>query len=137
MYEVYRPRLEGLGLWKRRPPFRVWWQILNRRIFVIVDERTLVGTIGLYETSMELFVFLLAISPDGQGRGLGRALIDFAEARARLRGYRRLSLATPEVFVEAIGFYRRLGFVEIGRESQRGVPMVVFLKRWDVIAPRP
>ena len=52
----------------------------------------------------------IAVVPDAEGRGVGRALMAAAEAWARGRGYRALSL---HVFVDnggARAFYERLGY---------------------------
>jgi ribosomal protein S18 acetylase RimI-like enzyme len=52
----------------------------------------------------------IAVAPEAEGRGVGRALMAAAEAWARARGYRALSL---HVFVGNDGaraFYERLGY---------------------------
>jgi GNAT superfamily N-acetyltransferase len=53
--------------------------------------------------------------PEHQGRGYGRALIEFAASEARKRRRSRLELMTHEHMVEAIGFYLHLGFTESQR----------------------
>jgi ribosomal protein S18 acetylase RimI-like enzyme len=60
----------------------------------------------------EAYVGVLAVAEDAEGRGVGRVLMEGAEAWARERGLRRLAL---EVFANnggARAFYERLGFAE-------------------------
>jgi GNAT superfamily N-acetyltransferase len=57
------------------------------------------------------YVSLLAVVPEAEGRGIAHRLMQAAEAWARGRGYRLLSL---DVFADnrhAVDFYRRSGFV--------------------------
>ena len=60
----------------------------------------------------------VAVRPDQQGTGLGRALVAESEARARVLSFTRMMLHARE---GAVGFYERLGyavegepFVEVG-----------------------
>ncbi len=50
-----------------------------------------------------------------RGRGVGRALLGALEDAARGLGLRRLLLETGERQREAVGLYRRAGFVEVAR----------------------
>ena len=61
--------------------------------------------------------------------GLGRRLIEFAEAEARRLGYAELRLYTHEKMVENIALYGRLGFEEIGRGREAGYDRVFMTKR--------
>ena len=49
----------------------------------------------------------MAVHQDVQGKGLGRALILFAEAVARDHGYRKLSMHARKT---AAGFYEKMGY---------------------------
>ena len=48
------------------------------------------------------------------GRGVGRPLLEAAAADARTRGAGWLWLTTWERALQAIGFYRKCGFAEVG-----------------------
>jgi ribosomal protein S18 acetylase RimI-like enzyme len=52
----------------------------------------------------------LAVLPDFQGRGIGRALLAAAEERARARGCAKLTLEVREDNARARGLYRERGF---------------------------
>ncbi|MEN1940117.1 GNAT family N-acetyltransferase [Luteimonas sp. MJ246] len=52
----------------------------------------------------------LVVSPDVQGRGLGRQLLREAERRARAAGAARVELASGSQRTDAHAFYRACGF---------------------------
>ncbi|HET9078295.1 MAG TPA: GNAT family N-acetyltransferase [Acidimicrobiales bacterium] len=60
----------------------------------------------------------LMVGSDGQGRGVGRALVREAEERARAARLARLVLVTPPTLA-ARGFYAHLGWVEDGTLTSR------------------
>ena len=53
----------------------------------------------------------VAVKPEMQGTGLGRALVEEAERRARGLGFARMMLHARD---KAIGFYDRLGYAREG-----------------------
>ena len=58
-----------------------------------------------------LLVDILAVDPEAQGQGLGRHLLDFAEAQARDRAFVRVVLYTNAAMHENIALYAHLGYV--------------------------
>jgi predicted GNAT family N-acyltransferase len=57
----------------------------------------------------------MAVFNSLQGKGLGRALMVFAENIARDQGYRKLVMHARKT---ALGFYRKLGYQTSGEEFQ-------------------
>ena len=57
---------------------------------------------------------MLSIAPARQRQGLGRELIDAAEARGRERGCRHMDIHIVNLREELPAYYRRLGYVETG-----------------------
>jgi ribosomal protein S18 acetylase RimI-like enzyme len=55
---------------------------------------------------------MLAVHPDHQGAGIGRALTEACIARARAEGRPRIVLHSTQVMVVARAMYARMGFVE-------------------------
>ena len=70
----------------------------------------------------------VAVRRDRQGQGLGRQLIEFAEAETRRLGYRELRLYTHQTMTENIALYTRLGFFETGRGREAGYDRVFMTK---------
>jgi len=55
----------------------------------------------------------MAVSNDLQGKGVGKALMNFAENLARDRGYKKITMHARD---NAIGFYEKLGYKKSGAE---------------------
>ncbi len=83
-----------------------------------------------WKTSTEGFLLdNIAVLPDWQGKGHGRALIEFAESEARRRGWQELRLYTHALMTENIALYRRIGFTETRRVSEMGYDRIYMTKR--------
>jgi GNAT superfamily N-acetyltransferase len=69
----------------------------------------------------------MAVPKSLQGKGIGRALMQFAENIARDRGYRRITMHARKT---ATGFYEKLGYAVYGEEFQEvTLPHVVMEKQ--------
>jgi predicted GNAT family N-acyltransferase len=69
----------------------------------------------------------MAVYNEKQGKGLGRALMNFAENLARDRGYRSLSMHAR---VNAVGFYEKMGYKVVSDEfTEITIPHVVMEKQ--------
>ena len=55
----------------------------------------------------------MAVMNDLQGKGIGRALMQFAENLARDRGYKKISMHARK---NAAGFYEKMGYKKVGEE---------------------
>ncbi len=78
-----------------------------------------------------LWVENIAVRPGRQGTGIGRALLDVAEGRARELGRGEMRLLTHETMVENQAIYRHLGWSEVEPEARDGHSRVWFRKRLD------
>jgi GNAT superfamily N-acetyltransferase len=58
----------------------------------------------------EIKLSKLFLKPAFRGLGLGREMLQRAEAEAARRGYRRISLGTRALYVEAVRLYERAGW---------------------------
>ena len=68
----------------------------------------------------------MAVVDDVQGKGIGRALMQFAENLARDRGYKRITMHARK---NAVGFYEKMGFKKFGEEFMEiTIPHVVMEK---------
>jgi GNAT superfamily N-acetyltransferase len=107
-------------------------QIEGGTVWVLVEADELAGVIVLEDTPEALQVANVAVRPESQGRGLGRALLSFADDEARRRGYRAVILYTNVHMTENLGRYPALGYVEIGRGNEHGFDRVFFRKELAV-----
>ena len=54
----------------------------------------------------------LAVDPGHQRRGLGRAILDAAEARLRASGCPKINLQVRRSNTQVLAFYRAIGYLE-------------------------
>ena len=102
-------------------------------IAVATGDGDLLGCVRVRELEPGVGEFgMLAVDPDRQGAGIGRALLDFAERHAREGGLTamRLDLLVPRdgthpSKVELDGWYGRRGYRPIGRRAVEGLPLAV------------
>lgn len=88
----------------------------------------LAGLIVLLPEPDHLLLDNIAVDPAFHGKGVGRALMEFAEAEARRRAFPELRLYTHETMTENIALYSRSGWEETGRAEQDGYDRVFFRK---------
>lgn len=104
-------------------------RIADQQAWVVEDQGRIVGILVLEATADGFLLDNIAVLPDCQGKGYGRALIEFGEDEARRRGYRDIRLYTHVLMTENIGFYNRIGFVETHRISEKGYERVYMTKQ--------
>jgi len=75
---------------------------------------TLTGCVYVTCTGDRAYFGMLSIAPALQQQGLGRRLIDAAEARARERGCRVMDIHIVNLREELPPYYRRFGYAETG-----------------------
>lgn len=83
--------------------------------WVLEEDESLVAALVLVPMSDHLFVDNVAVHPACQGRGIGRALLDLAEGRARELGVSELRLYTNALMTDNVALYGRLGWEETER----------------------
>jgi ribosomal protein S18 acetylase RimI-like enzyme len=103
--------------------------IRERQVTVAVSDEAIVGVIVLGVTDTGFAVENVAVHPSRRGRGLGRALLELAEAEARRAGFDSVYLYTHEQMIENLALYARIGFVEYERRPQGGFSLVFMRKR--------
>jgi ribosomal protein S18 acetylase RimI-like enzyme len=103
--------------------------ITNRQVTVAESHGTLVGVIVLTVDEEGFLIDNVAVDPSHRGRGLGRTLIESAEAEARRAGFDSIYLYTHEKMTENLALYSRIGYAEYDRRSQGGFSLVYMRKR--------
>jgi GNAT superfamily N-acetyltransferase len=126
-YERYVPRI---GL-RPAPMDANYRELVARGEVWVIDgaDGVPVGTIVLVAHLDHVLVENVAVVPELQGQGIGRALLDFAERHAREQGVGELRLYTHELMKENRHLYARLGYEETGREVRRSFARIFFRKR--------
>jgi GNAT superfamily N-acetyltransferase len=109
------------------------------RVLLARIDRKLAGTVSLqarkpwaidtsYFTAVRrpLYLTSMAVAPKAQGKGVGRLLMEAAEAAARAWPAEAIRLDAYDHAAGASAFYAACGFREVGRTGYRGVPLVYF-----------
>jgi|Tabmets5t2r1_1033131.scaffolds.fasta_scaffold14745_2 ribosomal protein S18 acetylase RimI-like enzyme len=102
--------------------------IADRQVTVAETDGTIVGVIVLGLDHEGFVIDNVAVHPSQRGRGLGRALLDFAEAEAARAGFDAIHLYTHEKMTENLTLYARIGYVEYDRRSQGDFSLVYMRK---------
>jgi GNAT superfamily N-acetyltransferase len=92
------------------------------------EDEDMLGCCMLVEENKETVrLRQMAVLNDLQGKGIGRALMNFAENLARDRGYKILSMHARK---NATGFYEKMGYKVAGDEfTEITIPHYVMEKR--------
>lgn len=104
-------------------------RIVEGVVEVFEKEGVVVGMIILVDQADALMLENVAVAPEAHGTGVGRRLIDHAEAVARGRGFQRIRLYTHATMVENQTMYTRLGYVETARGQDNGYDRIQFEKQ--------
>jgi aminoglycoside 6'-N-acetyltransferase I len=83
--------------------------------FVLLEDDQIVGAMlghsKTWWTSDLLYVDELFISPDAQGRGYGKLLLDHTEQYAIEQGYEVITLMTSK-YMPAFKFYKKIDYIQ-------------------------
>ena len=100
--------------------------LTHYEIWLHEDSDRLAGVLILEPRTDDLLIWSVATAPQARSRGIGNALLAFAETRARELGKRIIRLYTGEPLVDNIAWYKRRGYV-IERTEARSDRRIVHM----------
>jgi ribosomal protein S18 acetylase RimI-like enzyme len=117
---AYTPYIARIG--KRPAPMDADFTGAMERgeLFVLAAGEDLAGYIVTFPKDGAQFVENVAVAPQLQGQGLGRRLLDFAEAEALRNSLVRMFLYTNVHMTENLEYYPSLGYKEYKRAVEDG-----------------
>jgi GNAT superfamily N-acetyltransferase len=125
---AYGHYVERIGM-RPRPMTDDYAEVIARgRVTVAESRGAIVGVIVLSFDDEGFLIDNVAVHPSHRGKGLGRALLEFAEAEARRMGCDSIHLYTHEMMTENLALYSRIGYVEYDRRSQGEFSLVYMRK---------
>jgi len=97
---------------------------------VTVAERDgqVLGLLVVADTDEGFTIDNVAVDPAAQGTGIGRILLEHAEAEARRAGLDSIALYTHETMTENLDLYARIGYVEYDRRDV-GAGSLVYMRK--------
>ena len=126
--EAFEPYVERIG---RAPaPMLLDYptQIADGRVWVAERSSQLEGVLVQCETQEGFYVDTVAVTTRCRGAGVGRALLEFAEAEAIRRGFTSIYLCTNSRMTENQMLYPKIGYVEYDRKTEDGYDRVFYRK---------
>ena len=124
-YGHYVERLGG----PPRPMTDDYAEVIRGRDVTVAERGgEIAGVIVLAVDDEGILVDNVAVAPAHRGTGVGRALLEHAEAAARREGFDSLYLFTHELMSENLALYERIGYVEYDRRL-RGEACLVYLRK--------
>jgi ribosomal protein S18 acetylase RimI-like enzyme len=107
------------------PMTRDYQEVIGDRNVTVAERGgEVVGVIVLHVTDEGFGIDNVAVHPSCQGQGLGRALLNLAETRAREAGFGSVYLYTHEKMTENLDLYAKIGYVEYRRSAHDGFALV-------------
>jgi len=103
--------------------------IRNKQVTVAESGGKLVGLLVLDRTEEGFLLENIAVDPSLKGKGLGRSLLELAEAEAKRAGFDSIYLYTHEMMAENRALYSKIGYVQFDRRVENGLPRVFMRKK--------
>jgi ribosomal protein S18 acetylase RimI-like enzyme len=104
-------------------------QVIRRaEVTVAEGQATIVGVIVLNADHEGFFIDNVAVHPSHRGRGVGKVLLEYAEAEAQSAGFDSIYLYSREKMTENIALYSSIGYEEYDRRPQGGFSLVYMRK---------
>jgi ribosomal protein S18 acetylase RimI-like enzyme len=111
------------------PMLESYDQVISQRtVYVVKEGLNVIGVLVLGNDDEGLLLENVAVDPQHHGKGVGRALLQFAEAEARRRGFEEIHLYTNVVMTENQLLYAKIGYVEYARRKEHGYTRVYMRK---------
>ncbi|MFC2059051.1 GNAT family N-acetyltransferase [Chloroflexota bacterium] len=82
-------------------------------VWVAVDRGQIIGGLVLMPKEDHMLLANIAVHPAHQGKGVGKALMELADAEALDQGYKEIRLSANKDMTGTIDMYRRSGWAEM------------------------
>jgi N-acetylglutamate synthase-like GNAT family acetyltransferase len=127
--EAYVHYIERIG--KRPGPMLEDFDetVRTAQVHVAEADGRIVGVAVFKINDEGFYLDNIAVRPSVKGSGVGRSLLELAEAEARRQGFASIFLATHELMHENRALYGRVGYVEFDHRVVSGFPRVFLRKQ--------
>lgn len=97
-------------------------------VLLCKEEKHLLGCVELRQDGDKIYLGMLSVKPDTQGKGIGKKLLTEAEVHARSKHCSKIYMTVISVRQELIDWYVRHGYQLTGERK----PFVVPDTRWGI-----
>ena len=115
-----------------RPPAPMTYDyakvIVTEQVTVAESGGQIAGLLVAGVTGEGFLIINVAVDPGHRGKGLGKALLEYAESQALRAGFDSIYLFTHEKMTENQTLYAAIGYVEYDRRSQGNFSLVFMRK---------
>jgi N-acetylglutamate synthase-like GNAT family acetyltransferase len=123
---AYSPYIERIGR-KPGPMLEDYSKVIEERQVTVAESSGIIaGVLVLALTAEGLLLDNVAVLPSH--RGIGKALLQYAESEARRQGFVSLYLYTHEKMTENRARYSKIGYLEYDRRVEYGFPRIYMRK---------
>lgn len=95
-------------------------------VLVHEQDRRIIATVMVGHDGHRGWLYYLAVSPDMQGTGLGRSMVQAAETWLAARGLPKVQLMVRATNEKVVGFYQSLGYA---------TSPVIVMQKWLISPP--
>ena len=100
-------------------------ELLSKGVFLLLEDGArLLACVYLEPRGNRVYLGMLSVEQDVQGRGIGRRMMQEAEDFARRHGHVAIDLRIVHVREDLPPYYRKLGYAEAGTEPAPDFPGV-------------
>lgn len=128
VHKAFGHYVERIGM--KPGPMRMDFEreIREHQVYVAEDGGETIGSLVLCITDEGFLLDVIAVDPRWWGKGVGRFLLQFAEAEAGRQGYDSIYLFTHEKMTENRALYEKIGYVEYDRRLEMGLARIYMRK---------
>lgn len=123
---AYSPYIERIGR-KPGPMLEDYSKVVEERQVTVAEFNGIVAGVLVLTTTAEGFLLEnVAVLP--AHRGIGKALLQYAESEARRQGFGSLYLYTHEKMTENQRLYSKIGYIQYDRRVEHGLARIFMRK---------
>jgi GNAT superfamily N-acetyltransferase len=105
------------------------YEIREHQVWVVEQNGQVIGALVMCIKEEGFLLDVIAVEPFHQGTGVGRLMLEFAEAEAQRQGFDSIYLYTHEKMTENQALYKIIGYIEYDRRFEAGLARVYMRKQ--------
>lgn len=129
VHNAFRHYIERIGREPGPMLMDYAYEIREHQVWVVEQNEEIIGALVMCIKEEGFLLDVIAVEPFHQGTGVGRLMLEFAEAEAQRQGFDSIYLYTHEKMTENQALYKIIGYVEYDRRFEAGLARVYMRKQ--------